>query len=173
MLSITLAKDRASLDIKHRKVDDPPFTRHSAPEQRFEEIIRFSLPQQQEAQRTLDHKPLASRALRLASRLAAVKSSSLDNVAEAPSTAQADNSERSQNLPLHAVYSRQPVYIDGRGRRIAPPQHLKLDMSKTEYLITLYEDENTLRRLRDLDDILGECFMSQRRPDAVLEPVTR
>ena len=156
-LAISLSKDRTNLTVRllrSEKQKSPP----GQVSYFIEESLAITITN--DGDRQEGRKPgMASvtHLRRLADHLARAGESATDTVAATSHTFISVQSKQ-----LRGTYIRQPVFLDAKGKNVPPPAYMRLDMSKTERPVELYESFTHFATkphiMLEFDDILGNCF---------------
>lgn len=163
MLAITSSKDRQSLEIKNQALNKAPLPPpHYPPDLRYEELLAIGVANRTPSK---EAKATSRRLIHLAEKFAAVSSDDLP-VDEAASSAalstQALEKATAAPMPddsiLSCTFSREPMFIDSKGKKVPPPIQRRVNMRKIEYSVALLDEAAGKITMRDIELVIGQCF---------------
>lgn len=165
MLSMSLSSDRRTLEIKNQALNKAPLPPpHYGPDLRYEELLTISV---METVPTKDAKPISRRLVQLSERFAAVSAADRpteDDISRSAAPIPAAATEKATPDPkphdriLGCKFSREPMFIDSKGKKVPPPIQRRVNMRKIEYSVPLLEDALGKTSMRDLELVIGQCF---------------
>lgn len=163
MLAITLSKDRQSLEIKNQALNRAPLPPpHYPPDLRYEELLTISVASRTPSK---EAKPISRRLIHLAEKFAAVSSDDLPVDEGATSAALSTEAFEKATMPsmpddivLSCTFSREPMFIDSKGKKVPPPIQRRVNMRKIEYSVALQDEAGGKVTMRDIELVIGQCF---------------
>lgn len=156
MLAISLSKDRSTLEIRNQALTNvPPPPPHYGADLRYEEVITIAIVDQPSTRKA---KSISTRLTQLAERFAAVGSAEAHGAVESSKAGANSGSSSPIDRALSCTFSREPMFIDFKGKKVPPPVQRKVDMRKVEYPVPVIEESAGRQSIRDFELVLGQCF---------------
>lgn len=156
MLGISISLDRRTLEIRNQALSKAPLPPPQyGPDLRYEELLTITVGH---AETPKAVRPVSARLSQLAERFAVISSTEAAAAAVSSMKDHAGQPPPQDKFIMSCRFSREPMFLDSKGKRVPQPVQRKVVMRKVEFPVDILDHTDGKVTIRDIELVLGQCF---------------